>query len=141
MHVDVVVGATNPRRYVIERMCSEMGAHYHCQIDYIAELMAKADVAVGAGGVAMWERCFLGLPSLVTVVADNQKASAEAVAAYGAIRLIGWHEYVTVEKYMEDIRWAIASPTALVHMSERAFQLMGTKNEQLHPLLRVILEG
>lgn len=141
LHIDVVVGTSNLRRHTIERMCEEVGANYHCQIDYIAELMAKADVAIGAGGVAMWERCFLGLPSLVTVVADNQKASAEAVAAYGAIRLIGWHEHVTIEKYMEDIRWAIASPTALVHMSERALQLMGTKNEQLHPLLRVILEG
>ncbi|WP_461201888.1 UDP-2,4-diacetamido-2,4,6-trideoxy-beta-L-altropyranose hydrolase [Anoxybacillus sp. TBDG-1] len=141
MHVDVVVGATNPRRHVIERMCSEMGARYHCQIDYIAELMAKADLAVGAGGATMWERCFLGLPSLVTVVADNQKVATEAVAAYGAIQYVGWHEHVTTERYVEVMKRALETPKELVRMSERSLKLMGTKRERMHPVVRRILEG
>lgn len=46
--------------------------------------MAAADVAVGAGGVTAWERCVLGLPSLLVVLAENQRPNAAALAAQGA---------------------------------------------------------
>lgn len=141
MNVDVVVGTTNPHRHVIERMCREMDVHYHCQIDYIAKLMRKADLAVGAGGATMWERCFLGLPSLVTAVADNQRASTKAVAAYGAVWYVGWHKEVTVERYVEVIERALAAPNELVRMSERSLQLMGADRRPIHPVVQVILEG
>ncbi len=39
----------------------------------MAALMVNADLAIGAGGVTAWERCCLGLPSLVLEIADNQK--------------------------------------------------------------------
>jgi UDP-2,4-diacetamido-2,4,6-trideoxy-beta-L-altropyranose hydrolase len=41
------------------------------------ELMAWADVAVAAGGITAWELAFMGLPSLVIVLADNQERVAE----------------------------------------------------------------
>lgn len=36
-------------------------------------LMLKADLAIGASGSSVWERCFLGLPSILYVTAENQK--------------------------------------------------------------------
>lgn len=38
----------------------------------IASQMAKADFAIGAGGGTSWERCCLGLPTVVLTIADNQ---------------------------------------------------------------------
>jgi UDP-2,4-diacetamido-2,4,6-trideoxy-beta-L-altropyranose hydrolase len=50
----------------------------------LAHVMATADLAIGGAGVTAWERCTLGLPSLVLVLADNQRAGARALAEAGA---------------------------------------------------------
>lgn len=71
--VDVVIGAQHTCRQQIERECDRYGFDCHVQTDRMAELMAKADLAIGAGGATSWERCCLGLPALVLGVAENQK--------------------------------------------------------------------
>ena len=79
MHVDVVIGAQHPCRAEIETNCSIQGFICHVQTDKMAELMAAADLAIGAGGSASWERCCLGLPSLsICVAANQQKLIADA---------------------------------------------------------------
>jgi UDP-2,4-diacetamido-2,4,6-trideoxy-beta-L-altropyranose hydrolase len=50
----------------------------------LPRLMFEADAAVGAGGGATWERCTLGLPSLLVVLAENQRPSAHALKSLGA---------------------------------------------------------
>ena len=55
----------------------------------MAELMAKADLAIGAAGGTSWERCALGLPTLVAVLADNQAEAAVALSTVGAAIEIG----------------------------------------------------
>jgi UDP-2,4-diacetamido-2,4,6-trideoxy-beta-L-altropyranose hydrolase len=53
----------------------------------LAELMASADLAIGGAGVTAWERCTLGVPSLVLVLAGNQRPGALALAEAGAARV------------------------------------------------------
>lgn len=55
------------------------------RVDNMAELMAAADLAVGAGGTTSWERCCMGLPSLICIMADNQRDIAEKLEAAGAV--------------------------------------------------------
>ena len=55
----------------------------------MTDLIANADLAVGAGGVSLLERSVLGLPSLVTTVADNQRPGTEAAAAMNACQDLG----------------------------------------------------
>jgi len=54
-------------------------------VSNMATLMEKADVALGAAGVTSWERCCLGLPTLMVVVADNQRLNARALTKSGAV--------------------------------------------------------
>lgn len=98
-HIDVVVGNSNIQKEKIEQICRERSYHYHCQISYMAQLMQQADFCIGAGGGTMWERCYVGLPSSSTVVADNQIITTNYAAQLGAVINLGWHEDVTVEKY------------------------------------------
>ena len=50
----------------------------------LAERMASADLAFGGAGGTAWERCCLGVPSVVVILAPNQRAGAQALARAGA---------------------------------------------------------
>jgi UDP-2,4-diacetamido-2,4,6-trideoxy-beta-L-altropyranose hydrolase len=84
-HVDVIVGAHHPHRDEVEVKCAEQGFVCHVQTSRMAELMALADVAIGAGGTATWERCCLGLPTLTLCVADNQGKQIADAASEGLL--------------------------------------------------------
>ena len=49
----------------------------------MAELISKCDLAIGAAGTTAWERCCLGLPSIIITIADNQTAVAEGAIECG----------------------------------------------------------
>jgi UDP-2,4-diacetamido-2,4,6-trideoxy-beta-L-altropyranose hydrolase len=53
----------------------------------MAQLMADSDLAIGAAGATSWERCCLGLPSIMLVVADNQLEVAKGLEEAGAALL------------------------------------------------------
>jgi UDP-2,4-diacetamido-2,4,6-trideoxy-beta-L-altropyranose hydrolase len=53
-------------------------------VNNMAQLMADSDLAIGAAGATAWERCSLGLPSVVIVLAHNQLAGAVALRNAGA---------------------------------------------------------
>jgi UDP-2,4-diacetamido-2,4,6-trideoxy-beta-L-altropyranose hydrolase len=54
----------------------------------MARLTAEADIAVGAAGSSIWERCVLGLPSVMLVLAENQRPAAQALANRGAALMV-----------------------------------------------------
>lgn len=85
LHVEVVIGAQHPCREEIKAACVQHGFVCHVQTDKMAELMAAADLAIGAGGSASWERCCLGLPALVICTADNQQKQLEDAAREGLL--------------------------------------------------------
>lgn len=85
LHVDVVIGAQHPCREKIQQACATQGYDCHVQTRRMAELMAAADLAIGAGGSASWERCCLGLPTLTICVADNQRKQIADAASEGLL--------------------------------------------------------
>ena len=90
-HIDVVVGVNNPFKHEVQTVCSEYSKFcYGEQVDNIAELMALADLSVGACGATNGERIFLGLPSIIVAVAENQKAVAENLAQLELVTYLGF---------------------------------------------------
>lgn len=55
----------------------------------MARVMADSDLAFGAAGSTSWERCSLGLPTMLVVLAENQWSGALALQAAGGAILIG----------------------------------------------------
>lgn len=85
LDVDVVLGALHPQRVEIEALCQRHGYRCHLQTTQMAELMARADLAIGAGGTATWERCSVGLPTLALSTADNQVLQLADAASQGLV--------------------------------------------------------
>ncbi len=89
--VDVVIGAAWPNAAAIRRAAAALDppARVHVDVTDMTGLMVAADLAVGCGGTTAWERCCLGLPTLIVAAADNQLAIAEALDRAGAARYAG----------------------------------------------------
>lgn len=85
LHVDVIIGSQHPCCKQIEAACAQAGFICYVQTDKMAALMVTADLAIGAGGIAIWERCCLGLPALTICVADNQRKQIADAASEGIL--------------------------------------------------------
>ena len=122
---DVVVGSSNPLKQHIKAICSTMAnVNFFCQVENMADLMVRADISIGAGGSTTWERCCLGLPSLVITVAENQFSIAEAAHQYGAIQYLGRHDSVSAEDILRSLRDVIKTPDRMRLMSNMAAKLV-----------------
>lgn len=131
IHVNVVVGQANPFKKEIEELCKRFpNISYHCQINNISELMASADLAIGAGGSATWERCYLGVPTLTTIVADNQQEVTTALDSKGVIWNLGWYNKIGVNELSQSILNAINNPSKLKEMEKKSFHIMGNLTEK-----------
>ena len=84
--LDVVLGAAAPSlpslRALAER---EPRLALHVDSQDMPQLTLKADLAVGAGGSTSWERCVLALPTLLLVLAPNQREASAALAGADAV--------------------------------------------------------
>ncbi len=125
LQVDVVIGETNIHKTAVEAACdSQEATSLHVQSGNIAALMAAADLAVGAGGGALLERCALSLPSIVMAIAPNQMNGCEALARAGAIVFLGAAESLTAEDLRESIEALLKSPSRLSEMSLAAGRVL-----------------
>ena len=123
--IDVVVGPADSRGAELERRFAGPGVTFHHGTDEMARLMARADVAFGAGGSTAWERLCLGLPAMVFVLADNQALPAAGVAAAGAAMDLGSPTTWTAERLAEEASSLFADAARLQEMSRRALEIVG----------------
>jgi UDP-2,4-diacetamido-2,4,6-trideoxy-beta-L-altropyranose hydrolase len=97
LEVDVVVGPNfTHQQQIVSLAQARPGTHVLGMQPHLAELMVRADIAVGAGGATTWERLCLGLPSLVVSIAENQVPGCMALADAGLIRYFGAAQQMSV---------------------------------------------
>ena len=89
---------------------SPLEINLHTGVEDMAGLMTNADLAVGAAGTSAWERCTLGLPSLMLITADNQEGVAQSLVQAEAAVSMGPHETVTEQQLATEIS-ALATDT------------------------------
>lgn len=87
--VDIVVGGGAPSLPALREMArADSRIALHVDTQEMAALMSAADLAIGAGGSSVWERSCLGLPTVLVVLAENQRPNAQALAAAGAVVVV-----------------------------------------------------
>jgi UDP-2,4-diacetamido-2,4,6-trideoxy-beta-L-altropyranose hydrolase len=140
--IEVIVGSSNKFKEQIRSFCNtHSNMYYHEQVKNMALFMSKADLAIGAGGTTTWERCFLGLPSLTVLIAENQIQITEAVANFGATINLGWFENLSEVDLIQAVNILKENPQMLVKIGSRARQLIETEIVTNDPVACAIMEG
>lgn len=104
IQVDVVVTNSNPFSNCIRQLAAGYdNIRLYSSLPTLAPLMAKADLAIGAGGATSWERLCLGLPALIVTLADNQRPIADELNLRGLIRLLGHKDTLTEPAIAESL--------------------------------------
>ncbi len=80
--LDIVLGASAPHVETVRLLAERMPfkATVSVGVADMAQRMCLADLAIGAVGSASWERFCLGLPTIMVVIAENQKAVAQVLS-------------------------------------------------------------
>ena len=122
--IDVVLGGTPHHEQV-----RELALKSHLKINVLSDvldmagLMVNADLAIGAGGTTAWERCSLGLPTLVVITADNQKFLVKNLVSVGAIISLGKSAQVTVKSFAKAVGLLLPQKRYYEKMVTAAFSI------------------
>lgn len=73
-------------------------------------MTAGVDLAIGGGGVMLWERCVMGIASVVYTCSDNQAAQVDYLAACDAIIAMGLLSEMSPSALTQRIDAIIADP-------------------------------
>lgn len=107
--IRVVIGPKFPWFAAVQQASSRLpwAVTLLTDVNDMASVMVTSDLVIGAAGTSALERCCLGVPSLLVVLASNQEYGAAALHTLGAAQLIGPLKLLTQNL-----------PTALAHASD-----------------------
>jgi len=88
--ITVVLGPHAPWREQVAKQAAAMPVPTQVLsgVDNMAELMTSCDLAIGAGGSTTWERCALGVPSILIILAENQRTIGVSLEESGAALVV-----------------------------------------------------
>ncbi len=114
--VDVVLGRqTLHRKKVTNLIAQRAKTTLHGPLPSLAGLIARADIAIGAGGATTWERACLKLPTLMITIAANQRPIAKALDQAGHCKLLGDATTVSVEQIRAELLSQITNSVESFH--------------------------
>lgn len=96
----------------------------------LAELMAKTDLFIGAGGTTSWERACLGVATALLSVADNQTLICQELGEKGICHYLGRSDRMTKNNWQAFFEEIVPQNSLWYGFRSRSYQLidgMGTK--------------
>ncbi|HTC55087.1 MAG TPA: UDP-2,4-diacetamido-2,4,6-trideoxy-beta-L-altropyranose hydrolase [Candidatus Sulfotelmatobacter sp.] len=126
VNATVVVGGSNPHLPKLRALVvgAQRDVNLVDNVTNMPELMSNSDVAISAAGTTSLEMCFLGLPALLIVLADNQRAAAEELSRRGAAINLGEGAQASLGVVSEHLVRLLASPERRKTMSETGRKLV-----------------
>ena len=120
IELDIIMGAAAPYLDEVRQQADRLPfkASVSVNVENMAERMCLADLSIGAAGGTSWERCCLGLPAVLVVLAKNQVEVAEALRASSAALTINNAEKVNATLTLAVL--ALCDSCLLKQMSEAA---------------------
>jgi len=98
VEVTVVMGKSTPWIEQIRARAPTLPFRVNLEVavSNVANLMADNDFGIGAAGSTSWERCCMGLPSALALIADNQADAYVELLRRGAAFGLGKPEEIPV---------------------------------------------
>ena len=126
LEIIVVVGSTNPNVEMLKATVRESKLIIQLKqtTSEMPELMAWADLAVSGGGSTCWELTFMGVPSLVMVLAENQLGIAGGLEQAGVAINLGWSHQVSDTEMAKTLQGLCQARGQRAHMSWLGRQLV-----------------
>lgn len=137
LSAEIVLGPDHPHRAAVHAAATPGQTVLDACPD-MAAAMARADLALGVCGIAAWERCALGLPTLVCVTADNQREDALALHRLGAVEHLGESAEVDAERWAEALHRALIDPARIARMGQAAAAVVAGHQANRALLLRLL---
>lgn len=131
-HITVVMGATAPWVEEVKHQAAQLPwpTQVKVGVSNMAELMANSDLAIGAAGATSWERCCLGLPTIMVVLADNQKLIAKGLQAVGAALFLD-KQHINDNELTRSVAVLTSSPSKVLGMSNSAAKVSDGRGVEL----------
>ncbi|HXY35415.1 MAG TPA: UDP-2,4-diacetamido-2,4,6-trideoxy-beta-L-altropyranose hydrolase [Planctomycetaceae bacterium] len=129
--IHVLVGPANPHVHSLRETCEKLAqlsrergekmpqVVLHVAPPDVRTIMAACDLALTAAGSSVYELGFLGIPMLLVVTAENQRAIAAALDSMGAAVWIDESSVHTARGVMSVISAAVQNPTILSQCAKR----------------------
>jgi len=122
----VVIGASNPHYEMLKTAVQSLrlSVRLESNATNMPELMAWADIAISSGGITSWELAFMGLPTLVLVISDNQRLVAEYLEKVGAFINLGWKNNISSNQIACKIAHLLSESELRAKMTQRCWDLV-----------------
>ncbi|MDO8788868.1 MAG: UDP-2,4-diacetamido-2,4,6-trideoxy-beta-L-altropyranose hydrolase [Sulfuritalea sp.] len=117
---EIAVGALYPDTDGLGRLQREFPGRivWQREVDDMAAHMSRCSVALGAPGIATWERACLGLPSAYLATHHNQRPILQALEKRGLCRFLGDADLITDDAFIDGVREFLADTRGLAGMRE-----------------------
>lgn len=123
--ITVVMGSTSPWISTVIEKAEQLPwpTEVKTGVSNMAELMANSDLAIGAAGSTSWERCCLGLPTIMLVIANNQMNIANNLESINAVKVVLNNHNLAqmINKYLYEL---IQNPEKLEAMSQSSADVL-----------------
>ncbi len=124
--LSVVLGGSSPNLETVRKWCKQYDSMATLLIDHhdMPALLKGTDLVIGAGGVGLYERLALGIPSLTVRVSDNQIDNITVAARHGGTIDMGSIEQVDARALAENVLGLARSVQARQEQSRRGQALV-----------------
>jgi UDP-2,4-diacetamido-2,4,6-trideoxy-beta-L-altropyranose hydrolase len=120
----LVVGPANPHREALAALAPAPGIEVAVDPPDLAGLMLDADLAITTGSTSFWELACLGVPALIIVIADNQRAVARAAENAGAALVLGESDHLDPRSLAAAVAALAADPQRRQRMRQAGRNLV-----------------
>jgi UDP-2,4-diacetamido-2,4,6-trideoxy-beta-L-altropyranose hydrolase len=138
LEVVLVVGGGNPHGKELTAAAENCALAVRIEkgIDDMPARMAWADIAIAGAGGTSYELCYMGLPALLLIIAENQKRSAQCLSELGMAVNAGTSREFDATVFAGQLQEVIESAWLRQGMSSRARALVdGLGSERVRAAL------
>ena len=126
LEINIAIGGSNPHVESLHALVSRFPRDIRLEVgvNNMAELMARADLAISAAGSTCYELALLQVPMVLLALADNQVPTARALANARAAIDAGWFATFNEERFTSLLRNVITDRELRRSLAQRARRLV-----------------